>query len=86
MEAPIERMERFEEAIYKQREESNERMFEMFSLLREYTKGKALEKVLVREEVSKFVTKYANAISLVRMKDDTDKECGEGNFGMGRED
>ncbi|GKD55139.1 MAK10-like protein [Tanacetum coccineum] len=76
MAAPIERMQRFKEAIYKQREETNERMFEMFIILKEYTKGKALEKVLVREEVSKFVTKYANAISLIRIEDDADKECG----------
>ncbi|GJY24408.1 hypothetical protein Tco_0398066 [Tanacetum coccineum] len=77
MAAPIERMQRFKEVIYKQREETNERMFEKFIILREYTKGKALEKVLVREEVSKFVTKYANAISLIRIEDDADKECGE---------
>nr|GEV73544.1 hypothetical protein [Tanacetum cinerariifolium] len=51
--AHTERMERFEEAIYKQREEINERMMEMFSLLKEFTKGKSLEKVLVREEVNK---------------------------------
>ncbi|GJT82238.1 hypothetical protein Tco_1056580 [Tanacetum coccineum] len=39
--------------------------------------AKALEKVLVREEVIKFVTKYANAISLIRIEDDADKECGD---------
>ncbi|GKB13893.1 hypothetical protein Tco_0847816 [Tanacetum coccineum] len=38
-------------AIYKQREEINKIMMEMFSLLKEYTKGKAPDKVLVREEV-----------------------------------
>ncbi|GJX14370.1 putative reverse transcriptase domain-containing protein [Tanacetum coccineum] len=50
-------------------------MTEMFSLSKEYTKGKALEKVLVREEVSKPITKYVNAIFLIRMEDDKDKEC-----------
>ncbi|GKB53263.1 hypothetical protein Tco_0904016, partial [Tanacetum coccineum] len=68
-------MKRFEEAIYKQREEINGRMMEMFSLLKEYTKWKALKRVLVREEVSKAVTKYVNAISLVRMENDKDKGC-----------
>ncbi|GJU14253.1 hypothetical protein Tco_1142219, partial [Tanacetum coccineum] len=47
MAAHTERMERFEEAIYKQREGINERMMEFFILLKEYTKGKAPEKVLV---------------------------------------
>ncbi|GJW58659.1 hypothetical protein Tco_0105390 [Tanacetum coccineum] len=37
-------MERFEEAIYRQREEINERMAEMFSVLKEYTNEKAPEK------------------------------------------
>ncbi|GJX93511.1 hypothetical protein Tco_0348097 [Tanacetum coccineum] len=61
-------MERFEEAIYKQREEINERMTEIFNLLKEYMKGKSPEKVLVKEEIGKPDTKYVNAISLVRMK------------------
>ncbi|GKF17649.1 MAK10-like protein, partial [Tanacetum coccineum] len=77
MTAHTERMERFKEAIYKQREEINERMTEMFSLLKEYTKGKYPEKVLVREEVSKPVTKYVNAISLVRVEDDKGKKGDE---------
>ncbi|GJT04017.1 zinc finger, CCHC-type containing protein [Tanacetum coccineum] len=47
------------------------------SLLKEYTKGKVLEKVLVGEEVSKPITKYVNAISLVRIENDKDKECDE---------
>nr|GEW95516.1 uncharacterized mitochondrial protein AtMg00810-like [Tanacetum cinerariifolium] len=49
----------------------------MFILLKEYTKGKALEKVLVREEVSKHVTKYVNAISLVRMEGEKGNVCIE---------
>ncbi|GKD63635.1 hypothetical protein Tco_1305743 [Tanacetum coccineum] len=70
MAAHIERMERLEEAIFKQNEEINERMMEMFSLLKELTKSKSLKKVLVREEVSNPVTKYVNAISHVRMEND----------------
>ncbi|GJW38980.1 hypothetical protein Tco_0064825 [Tanacetum coccineum] len=71
--ADTERMERFEEYIYKQREEINERMAEMFSLLKEFTKGKSSKKVLVTEEVNKPVTKYVNFVSLVRMGNDKDK-------------
>ncbi|GJV55911.1 hypothetical protein Tco_0143491 [Tanacetum coccineum] len=63
-------MERFEEAIFKQKEEINERMTEMFSLLKELTKSNPPEKVLVKEEFSSPITKYANADSLVRTKND----------------
>nr|GEV30584.1 putative ribonuclease H-like domain-containing protein [Tanacetum cinerariifolium] len=73
MEAHTERMERFEEAIYKQREEINKGMKEMLSLLKELTKGKSSKKALVRKEVSKHVIKYVNAISLIRIKSDKDK-------------
>nr|GEV15800.1 hypothetical protein [Tanacetum cinerariifolium] len=70
-------VERFNEATYKLREEINKRMTEMFSLLREYIKGKSTKKVLAREEDSKLVTKYVNAISLVRVEDDKGKEGDE---------
>ncbi|GKB38095.1 hypothetical protein Tco_0883037 [Tanacetum coccineum] len=60
------------------------KMMEMFILLKEFTKGKSLEKVLVREEVSKPVTKYVNAISLVRMEDDKGKEDKSVNEGSTR--
>ncbi|GJX95658.1 MAK10-like protein [Tanacetum coccineum] len=75
--AQTERMERFEEAIYKQREEIKERMTEISNLLKELTKEKSPEKVLVREEVSKPVTKYVNAISLVRVESDKDRGSDE---------
>ncbi|GJY61197.1 hypothetical protein Tco_0461854 [Tanacetum coccineum] len=71
--AHTERVERFEEAIYKQRDKINKRMTEMFCILKEFTKGKSLEKVLVREDFSKPVTKYVNAISLVRIENDKGK-------------
>ncbi|GKB54967.1 hypothetical protein Tco_0905720 [Tanacetum coccineum] len=44
--------------------------------LNEYTKGKSSEKVLVREEVGKPVTKYVNAVSLVRIEND---KCKKGD-------
>ncbi|GJV56554.1 MAK10-like protein [Tanacetum coccineum] len=70
-------MERFEEAIDKQRKEINQGMTEMLSLLKELTKGKSLEKALVREEVSKPITKYVNATSLVRVESDKDMRSDE---------
>ncbi|GJU03305.1 hypothetical protein Tco_1113643 [Tanacetum coccineum] len=38
---------------------------------------KVPEKVLVGEEVSKHNTKSVNAISLIRIENDKDKECDE---------
>nr|GEU69042.1 MAK10-like protein [Tanacetum cinerariifolium] len=64
MAAHTKRMERFENTIFKQREEINGRMTEMFRLLKELTTSITPEKVLIREE-SKFpVTKNLNSISL----------------------
>nr|GEV35566.1 MAK10-like protein [Tanacetum cinerariifolium] len=77
MVAHTERMKRFDEAIFKQREEINEQMTEMFSLLKEYIEGKSPEKVLVREEVSKPFTKYVNAMCLVRVENEKGKEGEE---------
>nr|GEU54397.1 hypothetical protein [Tanacetum cinerariifolium] len=56
MAAHTERMERFENTIFKQREEINGRMTEMFRLLKELTTRKTPEKVLIREE-GKFLHK-----------------------------
>nr|GEV09053.1 hypothetical protein [Tanacetum cinerariifolium] len=61
-----ERKERFENAIFKQREEINNRISKMFGLLNELTTSKTLEKVLMREEVEFLVTKNVNSISLVK--------------------
>ncbi|GJU86943.1 ATP-dependent DNA helicase PIF1-like protein [Tanacetum coccineum] len=74
MTSHIERIGRFKKAIFKQTEEINERMMKMFSLLKELTKSKSPEKVLVREEVHSPITKYVNAISLVRVKNDKGKK------------
>ncbi|GJZ60445.1 MAK10-like protein [Tanacetum coccineum] len=59
-------MERFENAIFKQREEIKDRMAEMFKLLKELTTSRAPKKVLIREEVESLVTKNVNFISLAR--------------------
>ncbi|GKB13975.1 hypothetical protein Tco_0847898 [Tanacetum coccineum] len=50
MAAHTERMERFENAIFKQCEKINDRMTEMFRILKELTTSKTPEKVLIREE------------------------------------
>ncbi|GKB18118.1 hypothetical protein Tco_0852041 [Tanacetum coccineum] len=56
-------MERFVNAIFKQREGINSRMTEMFRLLKELTTSRTLEKVLIREEAKFPVTKNVNSIS-----------------------
>ncbi|GKF93176.1 hypothetical protein Tco_0279895, partial [Tanacetum coccineum] len=66
MAAHTERMERFEKAIVKQREEINDRMAEMFGLLKELTTSRAPEKVLIKEEAKSPITKNVNSISLAR--------------------
>ncbi|GJY69537.1 MAK10-like protein [Tanacetum coccineum] len=66
MAAHTERMERFENAILKQREEINGRMTEMFELLKELTTSRTPKKVLIREEAKFPVTKNVNSISLTK--------------------
>ncbi|GKD78634.1 hypothetical protein Tco_1341255, partial [Tanacetum coccineum] len=44
-------------AIFKQREEINDRMAEMFGLLKELTSSRTPKKVLVREEAGSPITK-----------------------------
>ncbi|GJY75934.1 hypothetical protein Tco_0481050 [Tanacetum coccineum] len=46
----------------------------MFSLLKELTKSKSPEKVLIREEGSSPITKYVNVISLIRIENDKGTE------------
>ncbi|GJZ43575.1 MAK10-like protein [Tanacetum coccineum] len=53
MAAHTERMERFENAIFKQQEEINDMMAEMFGLLKELTSTRAPKKVLLLEEVDR---------------------------------
>ncbi|GKD38691.1 hypothetical protein Tco_1258898, partial [Tanacetum coccineum] len=66
MAAHTERMERYENAIFKQREEINNRMTKMFGLLKELLTSRTPKKVLIREEAKFPVTKNVNSISLVR--------------------
>ncbi|GJZ71240.1 hypothetical protein Tco_0635091 [Tanacetum coccineum] len=66
MAAHTERMEIFENTIFKQREEINGRMTNMFGLLKELTTSRTPEKVLIREEAKFPVTKNVNSISLTK--------------------
>ncbi|GKE87737.1 zinc finger, CCHC-type containing protein, partial [Tanacetum coccineum] len=70
MAAHTERMERFENVIFKQREEINGRMTEMFGLLKELTTSRTPEKVLIREEAKFPVTKNVNSISIAREEEE----------------
>nr|GEX20124.1 hypothetical protein [Tanacetum cinerariifolium] len=70
MAAHTERMEHFENSIFKQREEINDRMTEMFRLLKELTTSNTSEKVLIREEANFPVTKNINSISLVNEEEE----------------
>ncbi|GJR55451.1 MAK10-like protein [Tanacetum coccineum] len=77
MAAHTERIERFKNTIFKQREEINGRMTKMFGLLKELTTCRNPEKVLIREE-SKFpVTKNINYISLARGKEERSDKADE---------
>ncbi|GJW52634.1 hypothetical protein Tco_0096719 [Tanacetum coccineum] len=54
------------DAIFKQRDEINNRMTEMFGLLKKLTTSRAPKKVLIREEAKNPVTKNINSISIIR--------------------
>nr|GEY23742.1 hypothetical protein [Tanacetum cinerariifolium] len=56
MAAHTKSMERFENAYFKQQEEINDRMAEMFGLLKELTTSRAHEKVLINEEAKSTIT------------------------------
>ncbi|GJQ92444.1 zinc finger, CCHC-type containing protein [Tanacetum coccineum] len=77
MAAHTERMERFENTIFKQREEINGRMTEMFGLLKELTTSRTPEKVLIREEAKFPVTKNVNSISLARNEEEENNKTDE---------
>ncbi|GJX50688.1 MAK10-like protein [Tanacetum coccineum] len=59
-------MYRFENDIFKQKDEINNRMTEMFGLLKELMTSRAPEKVLMREEAKHPVTENINYISLIK--------------------
>ncbi|GJZ56844.1 hypothetical protein Tco_0612338 [Tanacetum coccineum] len=69
-----ERMERFENAIFKQREKINDKMAEMFGLLKELTASRTPDKVLIREETRHPTTKNVNSISLIRIEEEKNVE------------
>ncbi|GJT19970.1 MAK10-like protein [Tanacetum coccineum] len=77
MAAHTERMERFESTIFKQREEINGRMTEMFGLLKELTTSRTLEKVLIREKAKFPFIKNVNSISLARNKEEENNMTDE---------
>ncbi|GJX68034.1 retrovirus-related pol polyprotein from transposon TNT 1-94 [Tanacetum coccineum] len=70
MAAHTDRMERFENAIFKQREEINDRMTEMSGLLMELTASQTPGKVYFREEARHPITKNVNSISLIRVEEE----------------
>nr|GEZ32890.1 hypothetical protein [Tanacetum cinerariifolium] len=70
MAAHTERMERFENAIFKQREEINDRMTKMFKLLKELMTSRAPKKVLIREGATFPITKNVKSISLTRWEEE----------------
>ncbi|GJT30114.1 hypothetical protein Tco_0910389 [Tanacetum coccineum] len=74
MASHTERMERFGNAIFKQREEINDRMTEMFRLFKELTTNRAPEKVLMREEDKHRITKNVNSISLIRGEEEKNED------------
>nr|GEY75453.1 hypothetical protein [Tanacetum cinerariifolium] len=67
-------MKRFKNAIFKQREEINDKMTEMFRLLKELMCSKASEKVLIREKAKFPVTKNVNSISLTKEEEERSKK------------
>ncbi|GJZ89427.1 zinc finger, CCHC-type containing protein [Tanacetum coccineum] len=77
MAAHTERIERFENTIFKQREEINGRMTKMFELLKELATSRTPEKVLVRGEAKFCVTKNVNSISLARGEGERNDETNE---------
>nr|GEZ88589.1 hypothetical protein [Tanacetum cinerariifolium] len=77
MAAHTERMERFEKAIFKQREEINDGMAEMFGLLKELMPSRTPKKVLVKEEARHLVIKNVSAISLFKMENEKNTKNNE---------
>ncbi|GJU97344.1 hypothetical protein Tco_1326615 [Tanacetum coccineum] len=77
MAAHSKRMERFKNAIFKQRKEINGRMTKMFRLLKELTTSRAPEKVLIREEAQIPITENVNSISLARGEEERNDKMDE---------
>ncbi|GKE41666.1 zinc finger, CCHC-type containing protein [Tanacetum coccineum] len=77
MAAHTERMERFEKAIFKHHKVINDRMTEMFKLLKELTTSRTPENVLIREEYKIPVTKNVNSISLAKGEEERSDKTDE---------
>ena len=60
-----ERLAKLEETVYRQKEEMQEKMTEMMSLLEEYSNINTPKKVLLRKEDVTPTTKFVNSISIV---------------------
>nr|GEU35994.1 hypothetical protein [Tanacetum cinerariifolium] len=67
-------MKRFKNAIFKKREEINDRMVEMFGLLKELTASRTPNKVLIKEETRHPTTKNINSISLIHTEEEKSVE------------
>ncbi|GKC21093.1 MAK10-like protein [Tanacetum coccineum] len=67
-------MERFENAIFKQREEIKDKMAKIFRLLKELTTSRAPEKVLITEEAKSPITKNLNSISLTKGEEEKNEK------------
>ena len=63
----VERLARFEEAVYKQKEEMQEKMNEVMRLMEEYANQKTPERMLLRKESIIPTTRFVNSISIVHM-------------------
>ncbi|GJR48926.1 MAK10-like protein [Tanacetum coccineum] len=70
MASHTERIERFENAIFKHREDINDIMAEMFGLVKELSASRTPKKVLIREEARHPTTKHVNSISLIRIEEE----------------
>nr|GEV91421.1 hypothetical protein [Tanacetum cinerariifolium] len=73
MAAHTERMERFENAIFKRNEQISDKVSEMFGLLKELTTSRAPKKVLIMEEAKFLITKNVNSISLTKKEEERSK-------------
>ncbi|GKB36974.1 MAK10-like protein [Tanacetum coccineum] len=77
MAAHTKRMERFENDIFKQCEEINDKITEMFGLLKELMTSRWPKKVLIREEAKFPITKNVNSISLARGEEERSDKTDE---------
>ncbi|GJS29071.1 hypothetical protein Tco_0489691 [Tanacetum coccineum] len=70
-------MERFEKPIFKHHEVINDRITEMFRLLKELTTSRTPKKVLIREKSKIPVTKNVNSISLAKGEEERSDKTDE---------